>query len=472
MYMQPLIDKHIEKDTSKMREIFSSKPELLFNIRADLDIVKSYHAKYNKIDEILNDNPKIFKDVHDDLYPKMGSLKGRNSHYSTEILFRMLLVKCIEGLSFRDLVIHVNDSMFLRNFVGIGWGKLMNFTLLDAAWKCIDDTTWDTVNKHLFDYGKNKGTIKGDNLRIDSTICETNIHFPTDSSLLWDSYRTVSRTIQQIGTDSKFNMNYRFHNQKIKKLHTFISTQISRKQKSTVRNVKRAMKILIERVEDVTRKGELFLNLIRSIEKENPAADKLDLLLQNVHHVTDQARRFNINGETVPATERIFSIFEDHTELLKRGKAGKPVEFGHLVTIAQTKDKFISFYRIEEISKHDTEQKDIALENHKDQFGFYPKGFTADKNYHKSTEDTDEWKLKIPTYAVGKKGKRDEVEIEWEHSENFRLMQRFRAGCEGSISVLKRAFGLRRCFYRTFKSFASSICRLVFCHNLVRLATG
>jgi IS5 family transposase len=456
-----------------MREIFSSKPELLFNIRADLNIVKDYHDKYNRIDSILEANPDIFKVIHDDLYSKMGSLKGRNSRFSTEMLFRMLLIKCIEGLSFRDLVIHVNDSMFLRNFARIGWGKLMNFTLLDAAWKCIDDTTWDTVNKILFDYGKNNKKISGADLRIDSTVCETNIHYPTDSFLLWDSYRTISRMIQQIGlVDSKFKMYYRFHNRKIKKLHTFISTQISRKQKSTVRNVKRAMKILIERVEDITRKGELLLDLIRSTEKDYPSADKLDLLLQNVRHVTDQARRCNINGETVPATERIFSIFEDHTELHKRGKAGKPLEFGHLVTIAQTRDKFISFYRVEEISKHDKEIKDLALENHKSQFGSYPKRFTADKNYHVSVEDTEKWKKKIPTYSVGKKGKRDEDETQWEHSDDFRLMQSFRAGCEGSISVLKRVFGLKRCLYRGFKSFASSICRLVFCHNLVKLATG
>jgi IS5 family transposase len=456
-----------------MKNLFSSKPNLLFNIRDDQKVTKEYHQLYNKIDEMLDQNPAILLAVHKDLTEKMWSLKGRNSTYSAEMIFRMLLIKCIEQLSFRDLIIRVNDSMFLRNFARIGWGRVMNYPLLDAAWKCIDDTTWDTINGLLFDYGKNKEMISGKDLRIDSTVCETNIHYPTDSFLLWDSYRSVSRMIQNIGTfDSNFKMDFRFHNKKIKKLHTFISTQISRKQKSTVRNVKRAMKILIERVEDITRKGELLLDLIRSTEKDYPSADKLDLLLQNVQHVTDQARRCNINGEAVPATERIFSIFEDHTELHKRGKAGKPLEFGHLVTIAQTKDKFISFYKVEEISRHDTEIKDIALENHKIQFGSYPKRFTADKNYHISAEDTEKWKQNIPVYSVGKKGKRDDFEIEWEHSNEFRLMQSFRAGCEGSISVLKRVFGLKRCFYRGFKSFASSICRLVFCHNLVKLATG
>lgn len=461
-----------------MRELFSTKPEFFFNTHTDLKVVKAYHHKYNEIDVILDKNPKILQAVHNDLYNKMGSLKGREADYSSEMLFRMLLIKCIEGVSFRDLVILVNDNMFLRNFARIGWGKVMNFTILDAAWKCLDDTTWDKINALLFDYAKQNKKITGTHQRVDSTVCETNIHYPTDSSLLWDSYRVIARTIRQIESQNcKYSMYYRFHDKKIKKLHTFISTQAARTQKSTVRKVKRAMKILVERVEDITNKGELFVahaKNIRYFHGELIAAllESLEMTLQKVHYVTDQARRSGINGEVVPATDRIFSIFEEHTELLKRGKSQKPVEFGHLVTLAQTKEKFITYYAVNEISKHDTQQKDIVLEHHKKQFGAYPENFAADKNYHISVEDTLKWEKKIPVYAVGKKGNRNEEEVEREHSKEFRLMQRFRAGCEGSISVLKRVFGLRRCLYRGFKSFASSICRLVFCHNLVLLSTS
>jgi len=452
--------------------MYCAKPSFLLNTRADLAVVEKYHEKYSRIDAILDKNPEILEAVHADLRNKMGSLKGREADYSSEMLFRMLLIKCIEQLSFRDLVVRVNDSSFLRNFARIGWGEVMNFTVLDAAWKCLDDTTWDVINEYLFKYASREDLISGTDLRTDSTVCESNIHFPTDSSLLWDCYRVIARTMRQIeGSNNKYSMYFRFHDKKIKKLHTFISTQAGRKQLSTIRNVKRAMKLLVERVEDLINKGALFIAHAREMRLSQDCIEPLELLLENAQYVTEQARRHGINGEMVSAKERLFSIFEEHAELLKRGKAQKPVEFGHLVTLAQTREKFISYYAIDEISTPDTEQKDKALENHKKQFGVYPERFTADKNYHVSVEDTHQWEKKVSVFSVGKKGNRSLQETEREHSEPFRMMQRFRAGCEGSISVLKRAFGLRRSLYRGFKSFASSICRLVFCHNLVLLAT-
>ena len=176
------------------------------------------------------------------------------------------------------------------------------------------------------------------------------------------------------------------------------------------------------------------------------------------------------NGEKVPASERIFSVFEEHTELLKRGKARKPTEFGHMGSIGQTAEKFISFYDVRSTSAHDTEMKDIALEAHKKAFKAYPDKFTADKNYHVSKEDSDEWSEQISVYAVGKKGRRNQEEYAYEHSEEFSAMQKFRAGVEGTISVLKRAFGLRRCLYKGFKSFEAFVGCVVFCHNAVLLS--
>jgi IS5 family transposase len=197
---------------------------------------------------------------------------------------------------------------------------------------------------------------------------------------------------------------------------------------------------------------------------------EIERMIPKVSLVVGQARRAWIDEETVPAAERIFSIFEDHTELLMRGKARKPIEFGHLVTLGQTQEKFISYYTVEERSRHDSVYKDEVLEDHKKKFESYPDRFTADKNYHVSREDTRKWEKEIDLYAVGKKGKRTIDEEHREHTGEFRLAQRFRAGCEGSISVLKRAFGLKRVLNRGFNSFAAAIGCLVFCHNLVLLA--
>jgi IS5 family transposase len=195
----------------------------------------------------------------------------------------------------------------------------------------------------------------------------------------------------------------------------------------------------------------------------------LELMLPLMEQVVSCARRATA-GETVPASERIFSIFEPHTELLKRGKAHKPVEFGHMIALGQTGEKFISYYRVEEHSQHDIYLGDDALRNHKEMFGGYPSEYAADKNFYGGPEHSAKWRERIQTYSVGKKGRRNENETRREHGFMFRLLQQFRAGSEGSISFLKRMFGLCRCLNRGFNSFASAIGNIVFCHNLI-LAT-
>ena len=454
-----------------MRSMISIKPQFNYSLKNDHPVAQKFYDKYNQIDLILDSKIEILKEFHQELCITMNVFKGRESQYSTESIFRMLLTKCIEQLSFRDLLIRVNDSMFLRNFTRIGWGKLMSIGLLDAAWKCISSSTWDTINKHLLSYAIEKEQVTETDLRVDSTVCESNIHYPTDSSLLWDSYRVLSRELRVIMYSHPSLQNgFRFHERKIKQLHTLISTRSGNQKNATKRLVKRAMKALIKRVETILEKGRMVVQTAQALHILG-IKEQLGTLLLNVELVTIQSRRSQINDEVVPAKDRIFSIFEDHTELLIRGKARKPNEFGHMVTLGQTREKFISYFAVDIISDHDTKQKNIVLESHKESFGSYPQRFAADKNYYVSMDDVKQWEAVIDTYAIGKKGKRTQDETEREHTESFREMQKFRAGCEGTISVLKRVFGLARCAYRTFKSFASSIGRLVFCHNIVLLAT-
>lgn len=433
--------------------------------------VRDYRAKYDRISGILDDNPCILEAVHEDL-SRLCSPSGRQSTYSSEQFLRIIVIKVIEGLSLRDVIIRVSESDFLRNFTRIFSDDVMGFAELDTAIKCIVPATWEKINGLLLRYAKRKGKITGKRLRVDSTVCESNIHYPTDASLLWDSFRVAARLMQQgVEADAVLSMENRFHGKKVKRLYTFISTHGG--QKRSVRAVRRSMRKLIEKVEWICSIGRQFVENAK--KKGSPSLEAMGLVqelrtkLPLMEQVAVCARRV-FNGETVPASDRIFSIFEPHTELLKRGKSRKPVEFGHMVTIGQTWEKFISFYNVEEQSRHDVKIGDEALRAHKKTFGEYPDEFTADKNYYGGPAHMEKWEARIPVYAVGKKGRRNENETEREHGFLFRLLQTFRAGCEGSISVLKRAFGLYRCLFRSFKSFASSVGSTVFCHNLVVLS--
>lgn len=453
-----------------MRNKINIQPCFPFYSRVPKEVIK-FQERYNHIDRILDENPEILQMVHTDLCRPCSST-GRQSTFSSEQFLRMIVVKVIEGLSLRGVIIRVSDSDFLRNFTRIFSGKMMGFTELDTAIKNITQQTWKKINTLLMRYAKKKKKITGKRLRVDSTVCETNIHYPTDASLLWDSFRVASRLMRQIiSYEPVLSLGNRFHDKKAKQLYTFISTHAGKKRSK--RSVKRKTRKLIEKVDWICSIGRHFIR--NADERGSFSIEAIGLLAQLqekiplMEQVAGCARRA-YNGETVPASDRIFSIFEPHTELLKRGKARKPVEFGHMVTIGQTAEKFISFYCVEEQSRHDVHIGDEALRHHKKTFGAYPKEFAADKNYYGGPTHLKKWEKCIPVYAIGKKGRRDESETEREHGLLFRLLQRFRAGCEGSISVLKRVFGLYRCLFRGFKSFASSIGSTIFCHNLVVLS--
>ena len=461
----------IRHDTPRipMRNKIHLQPCISFPSRVP-QVVVQFQERYNRIDRILDENPAILEAVHADL-SRPCSAAGRQSTFSSEQFLRMIVVKVIEGLPLRDVIIRVSDSDFLRNFTRIFSGEMMGFTELDMAIKNITPETWEKVNALLLRYARKNKKISGKRLRVDSTVCETNIHYPTDASLLWDSFRVAARIMQQcVEADGNLSVGNRFHDKKTKQLYTFVSTHSGKKRSN--RAVRRNMRKLIEKVEWICTVAHEFIH--NADEKATASivafglVEQLREMLPLMEQVAACARRA-FNGETVPASDRIFSIFEPHTELLKRGKARKPVEFGHMVTIGQTEEKFISFYCVEEQSRHDTKIGDEALREHKKTFGAYPQQFTADKNYYGGPAHLEKWEERISTYAVGKKGRRDEAETQREHSVLFRLLQKFRAGCEGSISVLKRVFGLYRCLFRGFKSFASATGSIVFCHNLVVL---
>ena len=188
-----------------------------------------------------------------------------------------------------------------------------------------------------------------------------------------------------------------------------------------------------------------------------------------VRQIVLQADQRVLQEIKLTADEKLYSLFEEHTELIKRGKAGKMIEFGHKILLAQTGEKFIHHYQVMATRREDKDLLEPALEAHKELFGRYPELAAADKGFYESMKQIAALEGKIETVSIGKKGRRNSPEQARESSEAFVEGQRFRAGVEGSISVLKRAFHLRRCLFKGFKNYAASVGLAVLCHNLVLL---
>jgi IS5 family transposase len=258
---------------------------------------------------------------------------------------------------------------------------------------------------------------------------------------------------------------HRFHDRKIKKLYLFITRYSTSKSKKRLRKVKAAFRMLIERVGGIVEIVRQFCEFAaQSSEMDlKVVAAELNGFLPAMTTVVHNARRAQIEGETVPACERVFSIFEPHTELIKRGRRAKPVEFGHMILLCQTPEKFITDYDVMPERIADCELTEAVIDRHEELFGETPEVVAGDKGFCPAAEKYAELEERVDTLAIPRRTRdfADEVMSYW---------QAFRAGIEGTISGLKRAFRLARCFYRGFKSFAASVGLGVFCHNLIVLA--
>jgi IS5 family transposase len=431
-----------------------------------LKIVREHREKYKRISAILDENPEILAAAALDLRGlSRGGRKGRGAKYTCENLLRAVLVHTIEGEDLRGTVVRIWESDFLRDFIRLGGREVLDFTFLDRAFKAIRPETWKGINALLALWAREEGRMDPSRIRVDTTVTEATIHYPTDSFLLWDSWRVLARLLRQARSLAPDICPHRFHDRLAKNAHLRITRYAGSSANWRRRFVKRCFRELIGRVRWIARIAEKFarwsrasLNLVAQA-----LGAEIEGFLKSIRVVIEAAERANVKGETVRASERVFSIFEPHTELIRRGKKQKPVEFGHMILIAQTKEKFISDYDVMEKRVPDPYLGPSIIERHEQLYGCPPEAMTADTGFNPQAQGRAALEEKVKTLAIPRKISdwAKVIGIYW---------QRFRAGIEGSISVLKRAFRLLRCPYRTFKSFAASIGMSVFCHNLVLLA--
>jgi len=447
-----------------MRLVLDEQTYLDFTAETSLKVVKAYRAKYAWIDECLEANPRILWLVHEDLEALSESKEGRAAKYTTEILFRALIVHQVEKTALRETVIRIAESPTLQAFIRLGPRSVPDFTFMNRAFKAITPETWKLVNEELACYAVRQREVDVSQIRADTTVIESHIHYPTDSSLLWDSYRVLARLLRTVRDVAPELCTYRFHDKKVKKdlvyVHRYMRSGSTARQRELKRRFRR-----------------LHANVCRLRGMAGPLAERLahseDLVLRGLameltHYlpltktVCQAAERAGLKGETVPASDRIFSIFEEHTELIKRGKSNTPVEFGHAVWLAQSRAKFITDYEVMEEKVPDPELLEEITQRHKAIFRKYPEAVAADTGFRAEPEVMTVVQKHVETVAVPGRGQsRAKIAACWHH---------FRAGIEGSISVLKRAFRLSICMYRGFKSFAAAVGMAVFCHNLVNLA--
>jgi transposase, IS5 family len=448
-----------------------------------LGLTQEYYAKYQAISKILDAAPEIVGTAHRDLARALAQVEGseqtgRRFRYTSDQVLRMLLVMAIEGLSLRQTVVRIDDSPALRQFTRLGRKPMMDFTTLCKLKNALRPATWKTINRRLAEHAVRQERISGEALRLDTTAVETNIHWPTDSSLLWDGYRVLARLIERArDLDPVLVGSGRLHPRRAKREALSIARKAAKRPDASA--LKPLYRSLLGRVEGICdwaleiAKG-LTQQALRYGAWKQAEAEVLVEEIAAAHalsrRVVDQARRRVLQGESVPNEQKLFSLFEPHTELLKRGKAGKPVEFGHMIQLQQVREKFITDYDVYVTRPQEPRLLEPALASHRALFGSDPSVLTADKGYYESMLALRALERRIDTVSIAKKGARTQAESEREHDPLFRHAQAFRAGIEGTISFLKRVLRLGRCLNKGFEHFIATVGQTIFAHNLLVLA--
>jgi len=471
-----------------LRPRFNNQMQFRFQPAPTLKITRRYYDKYQRIDAILTAQPQLVDLIHRDVAEPLECERAPDAasedcyKCSSETLLRIVICQILEGCSLREIVVRIDDSDFLRRFVRIHNDPMIDYTTFCRLRNRITPQTWKWVNDALAQSAAEQGQISGQRTRLDTTAVETNIHWPCDSSLLGDGYRTLARLVECLRSlDPHLVDGRRLQCRKVRRL----VQQIGRRSRGKRADARReALKPLYTQLILLVHKlsgwcGDLVRDGVDQIARRTYPEALRDQVAKCVgamihfrgltERVMKQAHQRVIEGRPVPNDQKLFSIFEPHSELLIRGKAGKPIEFGHMVQIQQVQEKFITHYDVFDRRPVEHQLLEPALERHRELFGEYPREITTDKGYYASSAQLASLREKIELVAIGKKGRRSAEERQRESDPLFRHAQRFRAGVEGTISYLKRVLGLARCYLKGWTHYAAAVGAAVFVHNLMVL---
>jgi len=409
-----------------------------------------------QIDAILDDDV-IFQSVKHDLaqrYPQT-LCTGRPST-PVEVILRMLVVRRLYNWSYEATERHVRDSLVLRRFCRVYFEAVPDDTTLMRWAAQITPETLETLNGRVTAIATALKVTHGRKLRTDGTLVESNIQHPTDSSLLADSVRVLSRTIKRAqgvlqGVAQLTKATFRDRTRSAKRA----AQQISQRTQRGLSEAKQPYRYLVAVTKSTVRQAQRVCQALEQASSARARAlqETLETCIPRAEQVIDQTVRRVSQEEQVSAAKKIVSIFEPHTDIIKRGKVNHEVEFGHKVWLDEVDGGIISGYRILDGNAADSQQWQPSLDHHVQQFGRPPRQASADRSVYSAANEACATALGVQRIVLPKAGAKSTARRQHEGQPWFRRIRRWHAGIEGRISVLKRKHGLRRCADRGEKGF-------------------
>jgi transposase, IS5 family len=429
------------------------------------------------IADFLDDHEELATRIRGDLRRGLKQPDTGRSGIAPREVLRSLVLMRVKNWDYRELRERIADGYTLRLFTGFGCRPVPKHNAFHRAFVRLTPATLRAVNDLVVKAAVDLGLEDGTKLRVDTTVVQTDIHHPTDNTLLWDAVRVLSRLLGRLGRLAGrrikgFRNRTRAARRRMQAIQRMSATQRLRQQTAKYRE-------LIGIAEDVVACARSALEKRPNARGKNLVDDLVMAgLRKQIDHyrgladrVIDQARRRVVEGEQVPNAEKIYSIFEPHTDLIKRGKVRSPMEFGHKVFLAESVKGLITQYQVLSGNPPDEQQVSYSLQRHKRAFGRAPELYSADRGFFSERNLTLCEGSGVKIVCIPQSGGRRTPQREaWEKAPTFKHGQRFRAGIEGRISVLFRGRGMKRSLAEGSERFELLVGAAVLANNLMNIA--
>jgi transposase, IS5 family len=431
------------------------------------------------ISEFLDEQQQIVEKVRRDLAHGLKKPKSGRRGLTPQQVLRSFVLKRVKNWDYRELRERIADGMTLRQFTEFHWQRVPEHHAFHRDFNRLAPDTLRAINDLVVQAAVDLGLEDGSKLRVDTAVVETDIHHPTDNTLLWDVVRVITRLVGQLANAMKRRRIKGFCNRTraARRRMQKIQPMTSRQRQDRQTDVYRALIGIAEEVVENARR--VVQNTSKTSRKDMFADLTVAGLHEEIEHycglgtrVVNQARRRILDGEQLVNAEKIYSIFEPHTDLIKRGKVRTPLEFGHKVFLAESAKGLITQYKVLKGNPSDADHVVLSLKRHLKAFGHAPQLYGADRGFFSEQNLASCARSGVSTACIPQRGGKKTPEREaFEKSAAFKKGQRFRAGIEGRISVLARGRGMKRCLAEGAERFELWVGAAVLANNLMVIAS-
>jgi IS5 family transposase len=411
------------------------------------------------------------------------SAKAGRMGIAPDRLLRCCVLKHVKGWSLRDLERELRGSLVYRRFTRFDHESIPTYSAFSRLFSLLGTQTTRAIHQRVVAQAHAQDIAPGRKLRTDTTVVESNVHYPTDSSLLGDGIRVLTRNLTRIANECDAGAVKVVNHARAVKYRLL---EINRAAKCLTQSGKEKLKTGYARLlhlahqvvhqatavcDRLTGRARRKLSVTGEHLKVLAAQAKLAHFAPLVRRVIEQAKERVFEGNT-RAPDKLLSLFETYTVVIRKGKAHKPNEFGRLVRVDEVENGIVSNYEVEPDNQNDSDSWIPAIFQHVEQFGSAPYLATGDRGFFSAKNEKTARDAGVAKVALPARGPLSAKRTKLQKEAWFRRAMRWRAGIESRISTLKNRFGMARAKYKGPDGFERDVGWSVIANNLVSIARG